>query len=108
MLRTSLFSLILSGLVIIASPVWPQTPPFNVNFVSGPSTPSTTYPGSTVPTLFNMVVGSTQQLEFTVTPNVNPPPVIYCSVANTAGKDTITTLGGCSKTGSIINGNCIG
>lgn len=108
MIRMPLLFLILGGLVIVAAPVWAQTPPFNVNFVSGPSTPSTTYPGSTVPTLFNMVVGSTQQLEFTVTPNVNPPPpIIYCSVANTAGMDTISTLGGCSKTGSIIKGSCI-
>lgn len=107
MIRRFFLSLIFAGL-IIAAPAFAKKPPFNVNFVSGPATPSVTYPGSTVPTLFNMVVGSTQQLEFTVTPNVtDPPPLIYCSVANKAGMDTISTLGGCSKKGAIINGECI-
>jgi len=107
MIHMLLRLLIIGGLVVVADSSLAKTAPFNVQFVSGPSTASSTYPGSTIPTLFNMVVGSTQQLEFTITPNVNPSPLIYCSASNPMAMDTISTLGGCSPTGSIIAGHCI-
>lgn len=94
--------------LLMAMPtLWAATTPYTVTFVSGPSTASTTYPGSQVPTLFNMVptnaasnLYSRQQLKFTITSNTGAN--IFCSYNNTPGVDSlvggsgVAALGGCA------------